>query len=55
MDFLEFTNFLDRLEASIRSASTPVLVAGDLNAKSPERGDTVRTGREASVSVQPRG
>jgi len=32
-DFVAFTNFLDRLEDS------PILIAGDFNAKSPEWGD----------------
>lgn len=45
-----FVDFLDRLEASIRSASDPVIVAGDFNAKSPEWGDhrTDRNGRALS-------
>lgn len=38
-DLAAFIYFLDRLEASIRSARTPVLVAGDFNAKSPEWGN----------------
>lgn len=38
-DFASFENFLDRLETSIRSSESPVLVAGDFNAKSPEWGD----------------
>lgn len=38
-DFKAFEDFLDRLEVSIRNAGTPVLIAGDFNAKSPEWGD----------------
>lgn len=38
-DFAAFEDFLDRLEVSIKNAKTPVLVAGDFNAKSPQWGD----------------
>lgn len=35
-NFKAFENFLDRLEASIRSVGTFVFVAGDVNAKTPK-------------------
>lgn len=35
-NFAAFENFLDRLEANIRSAGTSVFVAGDYHTKSPE-------------------
>jgi len=38
-EFTQFIDFLDRLEASIRTANGMVIVAGDFNAKSPEWGD----------------
>jgi len=39
MDTDSFERFLDNLEASVRSAILPVIIAGDLNAKSGEWGD----------------
>lgn len=38
-DFARYEDFLNRLEASVRSGSGPVVIAGDFNAKSPEWGD----------------
>lgn len=39
MDTDSFQRFLNNLEASVRSAVLPVIIAGDLNAKSGEWGD----------------
>lgn len=41
----EFEAFLDGLETSIRGATCPVIVAGDLNAKSPEWGSPIEDRR----------
>jgi len=38
VNFLEFEGFLARLEASVRGANCPVVIAGDFNSKSPEWG-----------------
>jgi len=37
-DFDRYTNFLDRLETSVKETEGPVVVAGDFNAKSPKWG-----------------
>jgi len=39
-DFSAFSDFLDRLERSVREAAGPVIIAGDFNAKSPTKSRT---------------
>jgi len=50
VSFIEFEAFLDGLETSIRESTCPVIVAGDLNSKSPEWGSPIEDRRGRALA-----